>query len=127
MGTEDSTVRTPGGVPPVTDGQDGQPGTTQGTAPRAGAGSTRAGRAWVKVLPAVIVLAVILLFVFQNSENAKVTFVTASGRLPLAVALLAAAALGGLFVLALGSIRIIQLRKVIRRSGPTGHAVAGRS
>ncbi len=56
------------------------------------------------------------MFIFQNSQSAKVSFVTASGRLPLAVALLAAAALGGLFVLALGSIRILQLRGVIHRS-----------
>ena len=81
-----------------------------------GADSTRASRAWVKVLPALLVLGVILVFIFQNSQSAKVSFVTASGRLPLAVALLAAAALGGLFVLALGSIRILQLRGIIHRS-----------
>jgi uncharacterized integral membrane protein len=71
------------------------------------------------VLPALLVLAVILVFIFQNSQSAKVSFVTASGRLPLALALLAAAALGGLFVLALGSIRILQLRRVIHRSRRT--------
>jgi len=81
--------------------------------------STRASRAWVKVLPALILLAVILVFVFENSQSTKVSFMTASGRLPLALALLAAAALGGLFVLALGSIRILQLRKVIRRARRT--------
>jgi uncharacterized integral membrane protein len=72
------------------------------------------------VLPALILLAVILLFVFQNLRSVKVSFVTASGRLPLAVALLAAAALGALVVLALGSVRMIQLRKLIRH--PTGKA-----
>lgn len=70
----------------------------------------------MKVLPAILILVVILIFVFQNSQTAKVSFVTTSGRLPLAIALLAAAALGALFMLALGSIRILQLRKTIRRS-----------
>lgn len=76
--------------------------------------STRASRAWMKVLPALLLLAVILLFVFQNLRHTKVSFATASGNVPLALALVAAAALGGLLVLALGSVRILQLRKVIR-------------
>lgn len=85
--------------------------------------STRASRAWTKVLPAVILLAVILVFVFQNLHRAKVHFLGMSGTFPLAVSLLAATALGGLFVLALGSVRILQLRKVIRRGGKTAPAV----
>lgn len=80
--------------------------------------STRAGRTWVKLVPSVLLLAVILVFVFGNLRSTKVSFATASGHLPLALALLAAAALGGLLVFALGSIRIIQLRRVIRRSPP---------
>ena len=118
MGTQDSTVRSPSGVTRGTGRPDGLRDLTQTPAPVAPTGvvSTRAGRAWVKVLPALLVLAVILLFIFQNSQSAKVSFVTASGRLPLAIALLAAAALGALFVLALGSIRIFQLRRTIHRS-----------
>lgn len=118
MGTQDSTVRSPGGVAGAIDRPEGQRDITQTPAPETPKGvvSTRASRAWVKVLPALLVLAVILLFVFQNSQSAKVSFATASGRLPLAIALLAAAALGGVFVLALGSIRILQLRKTIHRS-----------
>jgi lipopolysaccharide assembly protein A len=70
----------------------------------------------MKLLPAFLLLAVTLLFVFGNLRSTKVSFATTSGRLPLAVALLAAAALGGLLVFALGSIRIIQLRRAIHRS-----------
>jgi len=77
---------------------------------------TRASRAWVRVLPSVVVLAIILVFVFQNLPDVKVRFLSLSGTLPLALALLIAAALGGLFVLALGSIRILQLRKAVRRT-----------
>lgn len=81
--------------------------------PNRGLHSTRASRAWVRIFPATVVLAVILIFAFQNMDRVKVSFATASGKLPLALALFVAAALGGLLVLALGSIRIAQLRKVI--------------
>lgn len=79
-------------------------------------GSTRASRVWVRVLPAMVLLAVILVFVFQNLQHTKVNFVTASGSVPIAIALLVAAALGGLLVLAVGSIRIFQLRGAVRRA-----------
>jgi uncharacterized integral membrane protein len=88
--------------------------------------STRVSRAWNGVIPALVVLAFILTFIFQNLHKTRVSFVFLSASLPLAVALIAAAACGGLFVLALGSIRMVQLRKVIRRSqrndahGPPG-------
>jgi uncharacterized integral membrane protein len=78
--------------------------------------STRASRAWLKVLPGLILVAIIVMFVVQNLRNAKVSFATASGSFPLALALLGAAALGALSVLALGSVRILQLRKALRHS-----------
>ncbi len=118
MRTRTSTVVPPDGV---TGGAGDRRVTAPPTAPATPrrVASTRASRAWVKVLPALLLLAVIVVFVFENSQSTKVSFMTASGRLPLALALLAAAALGGLFVLALGSIRILQLRKVIHRARRT--------
>jgi putative membrane protein len=85
--------------------------------------STRASRTWTALLPALILLGALLLFVFQNLQSAKVSFVTLSGRLPLGLALLATTALGALLVLALGSVRIVQLRKLARRRTHHGHAV----
>lgn len=75
--------------------------------------STRASRAWIRIFPALVLLAVILVFVFQNLDNTKIVFMMFSGTIPAALALFIAAALGGLLVLMIGSIRIIQLRKVI--------------
>lgn len=118
MGTQESTAVSQGGVT----GAANHPGGQRDVAQTPGVASTRASRAWVKVLPALLVLTVILVFVFQNSQRAKVSFVTASGRLPLAVALLAAVALGALLVLALGSIRILQLRKAIHLSSRRAQA-----
>jgi uncharacterized integral membrane protein len=78
--------------------------------------STRASRTWTRVLPVLFLFAAILLFVLQNLHKSKVSFVSLSGTLPLGVALLAAVALGALLVLALGSVRILQLRKLVRRN-----------
>lgn len=76
---------------------------------------TRASRAWVKVLPALVLIAVLMMFVFQNMGSTKISFATASGAFPLALALIGAAVLGALSVLILGSVRILQLRKVVLR------------
>ncbi|MGP8009394.1 MAG: lipopolysaccharide assembly LapA domain-containing protein [Acidimicrobiales bacterium] len=75
--------------------------------------STRSSRAWVRLLPALIVLGVILVFVFQNPKDVKVSIFTLSGTLPLSVALLGAVILGALMTLAIGSVRIIQLRRQV--------------
>ena len=83
--------------------------------------STRASRAWVRVLPALIVLAILLIFVFQNRKDVKISFFGWSGMLPLAVALLASAALGMLVLLALGSVRMLQLRRQVRRKKKAAH------
>jgi uncharacterized integral membrane protein len=82
--------------------------------------STWVSRAWNGLVPALVLLVVILVFIFQNLHKTRVSFLMFSGTLPLAFALLAAAAFGGLFVLTLGSIRMVQLRKVIRRSQKSG-------
>ncbi|HQU25871.1 MAG TPA: lipopolysaccharide assembly protein LapA domain-containing protein [Acidimicrobiales bacterium] len=74
----------------------------------------------MRIAPAIVILAVILVFVFQNSRHVTVSLFTASGSLPLSLALLGAAALGALFVLALGSVRILQMRRWYRRGGPRG-------
>ncbi|MHB8334171.1 MAG: LapA family protein [Acidimicrobiales bacterium] len=77
--------------------------------------STRTSRAWIRLLPALVVLVVILVFVFQNPKDVKVSLFTFSGTLPLSVALLGAVVLGALMTLALGSLRILQLRRQVQR------------
>jgi len=77
--------------------------------------STRTSRAWIRLLPALVVLVVILVFVFQNPKDVKVSLFTFSGTLPLSVALLGAVVLGALMTLALGSVRIYQLRRQVHR------------
>jgi uncharacterized integral membrane protein len=76
---------------------------------------SRAGQVWTSLVPALILAAVMVAFVIQNRQQAKVSFLVFSGRFPLALALLAAVALGALVVFCLGSVRIVQLRKAFRR------------
>lgn len=83
--------------------------------PPTGVPASRAGRLWVGLIPALILLILMLVFIFQNLHNVKISFFTASGSFPLALALLLAAVVGALIVLSLGSIRILQLRRTVRR------------
>ena len=57
---------------------------------------------------------VVLVFVLQNLQRSDVSFLVWSGALPLGVALLVSAALGALGVFLLGSVRIVQLRRMTR-------------
>lgn len=75
--------------------------------------STRTSRAWMGLLPTLALLILILVFVFQNAKDVRVRFFALSGSIPLSVALLGALILGAVMVLALGSARIIQLRRQI--------------
>jgi uncharacterized integral membrane protein len=79
---------------------------------------SRAGQAWKSLVPALVVV--------QNLEKAKVSFLIFSGRFPLALALLVAAALGALVVFCLGSVRIVQLRKAFRRHQEDHKATRGK-
>lgn len=79
--------------------------------------ASRVGRTWTALLPTAAVVVLVLIFVLQNLRRSDVTLLVWSGRLPLGVALLASAALGGVAVFLLGSVRILQLRRLARRSG----------
>ena len=54
-------------------------------------------------------------FIAQNTRDVKIEFFSASGRIPIAVALLAAAVLGAILVLAIGIGRVAQLRLSMHR------------
>jgi uncharacterized integral membrane protein len=73
-------------------------------------------RAWNGVVPALLVLVLIVVLVIRDFRKARAIFMAASGTSPLAMVLLVAAALGGLFVLVSAPACIVQLRKVIRRN-----------
>jgi len=95
------------------------------TGPAGGIGQTQArskvrrsrvGGVWVTLIVAAFVLLLLLIFILQNAQQAKVSFLGAHGTLPMGVALLLAAVFGVLLVALPGTARIIQLRASGRRA-----------
>lgn len=98
---------------------DAPPQPNRGPEPPAQIPRTRVSSAWVMSGFAIIFITLMLIFILENLQQVKVSFVGASGSLPLAVALLFAALLGALVVLAIGAARILQLRILSRRHART--------
>jgi uncharacterized integral membrane protein len=80
-----------------------------------GATLTRIKSAWVAVGVAVVLGAALVDFIVQNTRSVKIEFFSASGHIPVAVALLVAALAGAFIVLAVGIARTLQLRLANRR------------
>lgn len=76
---------------------------------------TRTAGTWAAVVVAIVVLVVLLIFILQNGQPVTVTFLGARASLPLGVAMLLSAAIGGLLVALIGTARILQLRRSARR------------
>lgn len=82
-----------------------------------GVPSSRVSHAWVAIAAGIVALIVVIVFILENLHSVRVTFFGATWKAPLAVDLLLAAVLGGLVVFLLGTVRIVQLRRVARRRG----------
>jgi uncharacterized integral membrane protein len=80
---------------------------------------TRSSAAWVATVVAVIFGVALVDFIAQNTRHVQIEFFGASGRVPVAVALLVAALLGAIVVVAAGVVRVTQLRLRIRRQRRT--------
>jgi len=87
------------------------PATGGGEIPR-----TRTAMAHNSLLAGLVVLILLLVFIVENTESAKITYFGAGFHLPLGVALLLAAIGGGLLVGIVGTARILQLRRRMRQS-----------
>jgi uncharacterized integral membrane protein len=90
---------------------------------------TRLGGWWMALIASAVVLLVLLIFVLQNGQRVRISFLGARASLPLGVALLLAA-IGGVLIVAIpGTGRIIQLRRLARRrdrassSGPSAVSI----
>ena len=76
---------------------------------------TSIGSARTALIVGVLVLIVLVIFIIQNADAVKISFLGAQVRMSLAVALLIAAIAGALLMAAAGTARITQLRMVMRR------------
>jgi uncharacterized integral membrane protein len=76
---------------------------------------TRTALAYNSLIAGAIVLILLLVFILENTESVKITYFGAGFHLPLGVALLLAAIGGALLVGIVGTARIVQLRRHVRR------------
>lgn len=80
---------------------------------------TRAGAVWVGLCIGVLVLVALVVFMLQNRAPVDVTFLGFHGSAPLALMLLIAGLGVAIVALAVGSLRIGQLRHRSRRARTT--------
>jgi uncharacterized integral membrane protein len=92
-----------------------QPPTERRRVGGGGATPSRVGSLWVASVLFAVVLLLLLIFVLQNGQSAKISYLGAHGSVPQGVALLLAAVFGILLVALPGTARIIQLRIRERR------------
>jgi uncharacterized integral membrane protein len=76
---------------------------------------SRTSGAWVGVVGAAVLLLLLVVFIAQNTKDAHLSFLWWDGSAPLSVALLVAAVIGIALAAVVGSLRILQLRRRVRR------------
>jgi uncharacterized integral membrane protein len=76
---------------------------------------TRTGAAWTLVAVGTFVVLLMLVFILQNGQRARLNFLWFHGSPPLGAALLLSAVVGAMIVLCLGAGRLLQLRLATRR------------
>jgi uncharacterized integral membrane protein len=76
---------------------------------------TRAAALWTALILGFLILIVLLIFIAQNTADTRFTFFNLHWNLPLGVAILLAAIGGGLLTVAVGTARILQLRRAAKK------------
>ncbi len=103
---------------PHTDPDDaaaGPPPVVPTPAPSAPVPATRTGAAWVALVAAALLAVLLIVFLAQNTRSTEISFLWMTASTPLAVALLIAAVGSVLLTVVLGTARITQLRRRIRK------------
>lgn len=96
-------------------------GKTGAPAKEPAVGFTRAGALWSALIAGFVILILLLIFITQNTVATDFRFLGWHWSLPLGVAILLAAVVGGLITVAVGTARILQLRRAAKKH----HAAAG--
>jgi uncharacterized integral membrane protein len=81
---------------------------------------TRAAALWSALIVGFVILIVLLVFIAQNTASAQFAFLGWHWSLPLGVAILLAAVLGGLIAVLAGTARIVQLRRAAKKNLKAG-------
>ncbi|MGP4057811.1 LapA family protein [Mycobacterium sp. 4D054] len=84
--------------------------------PKSAVHRTRAAALWAALTLGFLILIVLLVFIAQNTESVELAFLGWHWSLPLGVAILFAAVAGGLVTVAVGAVRMFQLRRAAKRN-----------
>lgn len=103
--THAAPAEEPAAAPPTAETAEGRP-----EIPR-----TRTARAHNALIAGAIVLILLLVFILENTKSVKISYFGAGFQMPLGVALLLAAIGGALLGGIVGTARIVQLRRSVRR------------
>lgn len=77
--------------------------------------ASRTSGFWLGVVALGVVLVLLIVFIAQNTRETTVSFLAWDGQVPVAVALLIAAAAGLFLASVAGALRIFQLRRRVKR------------
>jgi uncharacterized integral membrane protein len=105
------TPASPGELPP----EPADPAKKGKVHPEPAIGFTRAGALWTALIVGFLILILLLIFIAQNTTSTPFAFFGWHWSLPLGVAILLAAVGGGLLTVAVGTARIVQLRRTARK------------
>jgi uncharacterized integral membrane protein len=90
-------------------------GKVESRKPPAAPQRTNAGRLWVAIGIALVLLILLIIFIAENSHHVTISFLGASGTISAGLAMLISAVAGSLVTLLAGTARILQLRHEVRR------------
>ena len=109
-------------VPPVVSAETPPVTTTHGKAPvpPSAVKFTRAAALWSALIVGFVILIILLIFIAQNTASAQFAFFGWHWSLPLGVAILLSAVLGGLIAVLAGTARIVQLRRAAKKNLKAG-------
>lgn len=108
------------GTPPLGNPAPGKPPAKSPPPPESAVHRTRAAALWAALTLGFLVLIVLLIFIMQNTESAEFAFLGWHWSLPLGVAILFAAVAGGLLTVAVGAVRMFQLRRAAKKNLKAG-------
>ena len=77
---------------------------------------TRAAALWSALIVGFVILILLLVFIMQNTDDTTIHLFAWEWNLPVGVAILLAAVCGGLLTVAVGTARIIQLRRAAKKN-----------
>lgn len=115
-----SDASKPASKPTEKRAKSGGTSTTKPTPPEDAVKFTKAAALWGSLIFGFLILIVLLIFIAQNTESAEFAFLNLSWSLPLGVAILFAAVAGGLLTVAVGAVRIFQLRRAAKKNLKAG-------